>query len=279
LSAGKGSQPGSTAHARRRKRAVGTDEFGLTPKERRFCDAFLADADQNRRKAYIAAGYTHKTMQKVDRGVYLIMRRPQVIAYLRKRQLAMRRNTEIGQSRVVTELANIGFLDPADLFDSYGALKHIQDVPLHARKAIAQIDVFTEYEGRGNDREAVGSTTRIKFVDKKGALDSIARILGFFQQDKIDTDGVAKLMDMIAQQRGGSTIGRLNSVSSSGGPLLGPVVATQQSLHDSGQGGERGPLPAQLGADGTARKLLVHERDLEGSPAGDDDVHRHTAAG
>ena len=273
-------KPGRSATAQRRKSAASTDEFGLTPKQRRFCDHLLADPDQNRRKAYIAAGYTHKNMQKVDRGTWLLMKTPHVLAYIDKRRKLLNSANRYGQEKVIKELARIGFFDPADLFDDFGSLRHIQDVPIGARKAIAQIDVFTEYSGRGEDKEVIGHTTRIKFVDKKGALDSIARILGYFQQDKIDTDGVAKLMQMIGEARGGSTIGRLNSTIDHGsGSLLGPVVASEQPLHDSGQAGERGPLPAQLGTDGTARKLLVHERNPEGSPAGDDDVHRHPAAG
>jgi phage terminase small subunit len=242
--------------AQRRRSAASTDEYGLTPKQRRYCDHLIADPDQNRRKAYIAAGYTHNSMQKVDRCVWAMMKLPHIQAYIQMRRRALRNKTEASQERIVKELAGIGFLDPADLFDDFGSLRHIQDVPLAARKAIAQIDVFTEYEGRGKDRTAIGHTTRIKFVDKKGALDSIARILGYFQQDKIDTDGVAKLMDMIGTARGGSTIGRLNhTIDGSSRPLL------------------------QLGANGTARKLLVHERDPESSPAGDDDVPRHSAAG
>ena len=195
------------------------------------------------------------------------------------RRRALRKYTGINQKKVINELANIGFFDPADLFDGFGSIRHVQDIPIAARKAIAQIDVFTEYSGRGEDKEVIGHTTRIKFVDKKGALDSIARILGFFQQDKIDTDGVAKLMEMVGTARGGSTIGRLNTIDGSSGPLLGSAVEVEQPILDSGQGGERGPLPAQLGANATARKLLVHERDPESPSAGDDDVHRHSAAG
>jgi len=273
-------KPGNHPTAQRRRSAASTDEYGLTGKQRRFCDHLIADPDQNRRKAYMQAGYSHPNMRKVDTGVWRLMKLPHIQAYIQLRRRALRRNTNIGQERVIKELARIGFMDPADLFDKYGALRHIQDVPIGARKAIAQIDVFTEYSGRGNDKEVIGHTTRIKFVDKKGALDSIARILGYFQQDKVDVDGVAKLMEMIGAARGGSTIGRLKRTADDGsGSLLGPVVATQQSLSDTGQGGERGPLQAQLGTDPAARKLLVHERDTEGASAGDDDLHRHTAAG
>jgi len=240
----------------------------------------LADPEQNRRKAYIAAGYTHKNMQKVDRGTWLLMKTPHVLAYINKRRKQLNSANRYGQEKILKELARIGFMDPADLFDSYGHLRHIQDVPIAARKAIAQIDVFTEYESRGADKVLIGHTTRIKFVDKKGALDSIARILGYFQQDKIDTDGVAKLMQMIGTAKGNSTIGRLNStIDHRSGSLLRSDVEVEQPLLDSGQGGERGPLPSQLGTDPAARKLLVHERDPESSSAGNDDVHRHSAAG
>jgi phage terminase small subunit len=269
---------GNTKAVQMKRRATNTDEYGLTIKERRFCDHLIADPDQNRRKAYIQAGYSAKSMQSVDRGCYKVYRRPQVKRYLQMRRNKMRRKLELKQEDVLKELANIAMFDPADLFDEYGSLRQIQDVPENARRAIAQLDVFTEYSGRGDKREVVGHTTRIKLVDKKGALDSIARILGYFQQDKIDTDGVAKLMQMIGDTRGGSTIGRLNSTAAdSSRQLPGPVVATQQPVLHPGQGGERGPLPAQLGANGITGELLVHERDPESASAGDDDVSGHTA--
>jgi hypothetical protein len=156
-------------------------------------------------------------------------------------------------------------------------LKNIHDIPIQARKSISQIEVFTEYDGRGKSRKAIGQTTRIKLVDKKGALDSLARILGFFQQDRLDTDGIAQLMALVGGNKEGSTIGRISADTGVGRAVLGPVVATQQPVLDSRQGGGGGPLPSQLGAAGVDGKLLVHERHPEGSPAGDDDVSGHTA--
>jgi hypothetical protein len=141
------------------------------------------------------------------------------------------------------------------------------------------MDVFTEYEGRGAKRVAIGTTTKIKFVDKKGAIDTLARMLGLFQQDKIDTDGVAKLMELVAKSRGGSTIGRLNSIDESGGSVSGPSMALEQPVSDPEQGRRAGPLPTKLGARAVVPELLVLERDIESPPAGDDDVHRSAAAG
>ncbi len=274
-------KPGNTTVAKRRKCSAGTDEYGLTTKQRRFCDHIIADPDQNRRRAYEAAGYQCKNWQTADSNIHKMWQLPHIQSYIMLRRRALRKSTNVDQKKIINELSNIGFMDPADLFDGFGRIRHIQDIPIAARKAIAQIDVFTEYEGRGEDKVLIGHTTRIKFADKKGALDSIARILGFFQQDKIDVDGVGKLMEMIGSSRGGSTIGRLNrsTIDGSSGSLLGSAVEVEQPISDSGQTGERSPLQAKLGTDTTARKLLVHERNPESSPAGDDDVHRHSAAG
>jgi phage terminase small subunit len=247
------------------------DEFGLTAKQRRFCDHMLADPEENRKAAYQKAGYKGAD-KNVSMAASRLMQNKTVRAYLYMRRQRLRRNSQIKEQHLLDELSCIAFFDPADLFDEDGRLRLIHEIPQAARKAIAQLDVFTEYEGRGSNRIAVGTTTRVKFVDKKGAIDSLARILGLFQQDKIDTDGVAKLMDLVAQSRGGSTIGRLNTINTGGGPVRGSELAVEQPVFDSGQERSAGPLPMQLGARGTAPKLLVHERDLEGSSVGDDDV-------
>lgn len=268
----------NTKAVQRKRRSYATDKYGLTTLERKFADLILTDPDKPIYLAFWEAGYTQSTKKQAYKQSSRVYKRPHVQAYLnmRRRQAERRVNVKVGD--VVTELHKIAFFDPADLFTEDGVLKGITEVPEAARKAIAQLDVFTEYDGRGEDRKAIGTTTRIKFVDKKGALDSLARYLGMFKQDQIDTEGVAELMNLVAQAREGSTIGRLNS-SPAQGPIRGSVVATQQPVLDSGQGGQRGPLPAQLGANRAAPELLVHERDPESETARDDDVPRHPPTG
>jgi len=250
---------------------IPVDEFGLTAKQRRFCDHMLADPDENRFNAYKKAGYNGAD-KNVPMAASRLMQNKTVRAYMYLRRQRLRRNSQIKEQHLLDELACIAFFDPADLFDEDGRLRTIHEVPQAARKAIAQLDVFTEYEGRGSNRVAIGTTTRVKFVDKKGAIDSLARILGLFQQDKIDTDGVAKLMALVADSRGGSTIGRLNTISETGRPIPRSGLASEQPVLDSGQEGRAGPLPMQLGAGGTTQQLLVHERDPESASVGDDDV-------
>ena len=87
----------------RRTRNAGTDEFGLTSKERRFCDHLLTDPEHNRRKAYIQAGYSVKSMQAVDRGTHKVYRRPQVQRYLALRRRAMSKKVELKQEDVLEE--------------------------------------------------------------------------------------------------------------------------------------------------------------------------------
>jgi phage terminase small subunit len=256
------------------------DDFGLTAKQRRFCDHLLADPEEIKVAAYEAAGY-NGSKKNQSKAIAKIMMSPPVIAYLMMKREGMRKRQHIKQDNVLKELAHIGFFDPGELFDDKGTLRQINDMPSRARKAIASIDVYTEYAGRGTKRKAVGTTTKIKFVDKKGALDSISRILGFFQNDTgLDASAVGQLMQLVAESRGGSTIGRLDGGHlGSSGPISGSVVATQQPVPHSRQAGPVGPLQAQLGTDGASGELLVHECDPEGETAGDDDVYRHPVAG
>lgn len=85
------------------------------------------------------------------------------------------------------EYEALALLDPLDLFTPEGMLRPIDEIPECARRAMAGIEFVELFEGRGDDRRSVGYLKKFKFADKKGALDSIAKILGMLR-DKVDVN-------------------------------------------------------------------------------------------
>jgi hypothetical protein len=65
------------------------------------------------------------------------------------------------------ELSYAAFLDPADAFDDFGRPLSIRAMPEHVRRAIAGYEV-----------DAVSFVTKVKFVDKRGAIMDYSKLMG-----------------------------------------------------------------------------------------------------
>ncbi len=92
----------------------------------------------------------------------------------------MSASTQITQERILKEFGRIAFLDIRKAFDQAGKLKLIHEIDDDTAAAIAGLEVEALYEGFGKDRELSGYLSQLKLVDKKGALDSLAKHLGMF---------------------------------------------------------------------------------------------------
>jgi len=84
----------------------------------------------------------------------------------------MQRRTEITQDRVLNEYAKIAFLDPRKLLQEDGRPLKISKLDDESAGAIAGLDVAEDNMGF--------DTVKYKLANKLGALDSIARHLGMF---------------------------------------------------------------------------------------------------
>lgn len=164
---------------------------GLTPKQRAFVDEYLKD--MNATQAAARAGYSAKSADKI--GAQLLVKTG-VSALIAEKVKAREKRTEITQDRVLREYARLAFLDPAKLFDESGRPMSIQQMDEDTRRAIVGVDVATV----GNADMGVGEVLKIRLADKKGALDSVARHLGMFN-DKLDLNLTGPLAERLARAR------------------------------------------------------------------------------
>ena len=79
--------------------------------------------------------------------------------------------------RVLEEYAKLAFFDARKLFDDNGAVLPVSQWPDDAAAAIGGLDVAEIGLGDG---DALGVVKKLKLIDKRGALDSLARHLGMF---------------------------------------------------------------------------------------------------
>jgi len=151
----------------------------LRPKQKRFIEEYLVDL--NATQAAIRAGYK-KTFAK-DQG-YENLTKPHIQEAIQEAMERRSARTQITQDRVLQELGRIAFVDPRKFFDSKGKLIPVADLDEDTARAVGGLDYHAEWEtskdSKDESKEVMGSTTKIKLIDKRGALDSIGKHLGMF---------------------------------------------------------------------------------------------------
>lgn len=160
----------------------------LTPKQAEFVRQYLVDL--NATQAAIRAGYSARTAEWIGPQ---LLGKTHVAKAVQAAIEARSRRTEISADRVLEEYAKLAFLDPRRFYDADGNLVPIHQLPAEVAAAIAGMDVVTEKAGKDVDGNPEFATVRkIKLADKKGALDSVARHLGMFN-DKLAVDSKVTL--------------------------------------------------------------------------------------
>jgi phage terminase small subunit len=156
----------------------GKEASKLTEKQKRFADEYLIDL--NATAAYKRAGYAGKGKTAGVNAARMLVN-ARTAAYIASKQVILQEKTGITQERVLAEYAKLAFLDPRKFYNAAGNLIPIHLLDDDTAAALGGMDVTASSDGQGG----VDYTKKIKIIDKKGALDSIARTLGMFQ-DKVD---------------------------------------------------------------------------------------------
>lgn len=174
--------------------------MALTPKQQIFADEYLIDLNATR--AYKAAYPAVKKDESARVNGSKLLANANIAAYIQERMDARALRTEITQERVLREYARIAFFDPRKLYDEEGSPLNLSELDEDTAAAVAGLEVNEIY---GRDGESIGAVKKYKIADKKGALDSLARHLGMFN-DRLQVSGkleTSKLDDVIKQLRGG----------------------------------------------------------------------------
>lgn len=146
---------------------------GLSEREKRFCEEYLADF--NATKAVLRAGIDIAANSAATLG-WQLLRKTEIQDYIAnlKKERAIR--TQIDADRLIHEALRLAHFDPADFLNPDGSLKKPSEWP--ESQAIAGFEMVEYFEGSGKDREQVGWTKKLKFADRMKALEYLARILG-----------------------------------------------------------------------------------------------------
>lgn len=147
----------------------------LTPKQALFIQEYLIDL--NATQAAIRAGYAKKTAGVIG---FENLTKPEIVQALAEAQQKRAEKIGITQQMVLDEYAKLAFLDPRKFYDKDGGLIPVPELPAEVAATLCGLEVNEIWSGSGEERQNIGVTKKIKFIDKKGALDSVAKHLGMF---------------------------------------------------------------------------------------------------
>ena len=152
----------------------------MTPAQKRFADEYLIDLNATR--AYKAAYPSCKKDETASAAGSRMLGNVKVKEYIDIKQKALEEKSGVTQQRIIEELAKIAFADIRKAYDKNGNLRPIQDLDDDTAGAIIGLESFEEYEGRGDDREYIGDTKKVKMADKIRAAELLGKHLGMFKE-------------------------------------------------------------------------------------------------
>jgi phage terminase small subunit len=155
----------------------------LTAKQRRFADEYLIDL--NATQAAARAGYSARTAN--EQGARLLAN-VSVRSAIETGNARRSERTGITADRVLEQLARIAFFDMRKLYRADGTLKAMHELDEDGAAVLSSVEVFEEFEGRGEDRVQVGFTKKVKLTDKVAAIGLAMRHLGMLK-DKTELTG------------------------------------------------------------------------------------------
>nr|RAW03656.1 terminase small subunit [Aerococcus urinae] len=171
----------------------------LTAKQQLFVVEYLKDL--NATQAAIRAGYSKKSAAEVG---HENLRKPQIAEAIEAAMNARTKRAELDADWVLKRLAEELGADLNDLFDEAGAMKPMKDWPMVWRQGlVAGIEVEEITVGKGDKKEVVGYTRKIKLSDRAKRLELFGRHVDVGAwRDKIEHD-VGDPLKQLAQEISG----------------------------------------------------------------------------
>lgn len=154
----------------------------LTEMQLRFANEYLVDS--NAHQAALRAGYALKT---ATANAYKMLEQPAIKAYIEERRQHFLTQIHVTQERVLAEYARIAFANMRDLYDEDNNLLPVRKV--HPDLAAAVVSAETTQLKSGN------RVTKLRLSDKRAALDSICKMMGYFEPEKEENGLVINWID------------------------------------------------------------------------------------
>lgn len=184
-----------------------TIEYGLTINQIAFAELVLANPAWSRTECYMQSYEQCKSRGTARVNSCHLFRNQKLQRYLEDRRVELGAEANIGTAQVLQEMVRIAFSNMQDYADWDAKELTIKDSKTLPRSMAAAISEISRTETRN------GTTVKVKLHDKKGALDTIAKILGMVKdKQEVAIPGLDQLMSAIAANADTSnTLAQINS--------------------------------------------------------------------
>jgi len=149
----------------------------MTTKQIRFCEEYVID--WNATRSAIAAGYSEKTAAVIGKEN---LTKPYIKDYIDQCKNELERLAGVSALRNLTELRNMAYSNLHDLQKNWFTLEEWEDLTKEQKAAISQIKRTTRTDSNGDTIEII----EIKLHDKRQALDSMNKMMGYNSPDKME---------------------------------------------------------------------------------------------
>ncbi len=162
-------------------------ETELNEAQKRFCEEYIYD--WNATRAYSIAYPKEKSNDTIRVNACRLLTNANVKTYIGELQKDIQRIAGISRLRIVKEYEKLAFSSIAHMHNTWVERKELEQLTDDQKACIQEIDtkVLKKNIGTREEPEIVDvEYIKIKLYDKKGALDSLSKMLGYNEPDKID---------------------------------------------------------------------------------------------
>lgn len=163
----------------------------LTEKQKIFCREYIYD--WNATRAAKVAGYSEDTAYAIGAEN---LRKPQIQAYITEIQKDLEKIAGISRLRIVQEHLNIINTSIAHLHNTWIERKEFDKLSAEQKGAIAELSYQTRTEkdySTNPDGDLVAvDFVKIKLYDRQKSMDSLNKMLGYNEAEKVQHSGEVK---------------------------------------------------------------------------------------
>lgn len=169
-------------------------------RHRKVADEYLTNG-LNKMQAMRTCGYSDQTSRHAQHTVF---GNKFVIDYLAEKQASIQKKYELTEDWIIQRMMKLAdsnnILAPFKRKDEDGGLYwDFSEATQEDLSVITGMMTETYYEGKGEDRKAIRKF-KIEVPDPKGALDSLMRRMGLFN-DKLDVKGEVNFVERLQRGR------------------------------------------------------------------------------
>lgn len=161
----------------------------LNERQKKFCDEYIYD--WNATRSYNIAYPDEKRSNDTTRSnASQLLTNPNIQAYIKEIQADIQKQAGISRLMVINEHKKLAFSSIAHLHNKWIELKDFDQLSNEQKDCISEIDtkVLKKNLGTRDEPEIIDvEYVKIKMYDKQKSLDSISKMLGFNEPDKIES--------------------------------------------------------------------------------------------